>query len=299
MSHKQGQYVVPCKPMALLLFKGLFITQSVKLSELTVQRSPPGTGKTSTICGLVTAALKNRATPIVAGRKPGTEGCIPPKVLICAPSNAAIDEVAKRIKEGYRGSQKGAGPAPVVRVGADSAINASVKDISLDSLVDEKIGPSSSNNDVGNEISLVRQELESIKEKRREKLQELTNVHDNVARTQALEDEIKRINSHRMNLSHKFDQLKDKQKSDLRSMDAARRKARLEVVQEADIICSTLSGSGHELLEQFEFEMVVIDEAAQAIELSTLIPMKYRWKRCVMVGDPQQLPPTVLSMEVC
>ena len=36
-------------------------------------------------------------------------------------------------------------------------------------------------------------------------------------------------------------------------------------------------------------------EAAQAIELSTLIPLRYGCKRCILVGDPKQLPPTVIS----
>jgi len=43
---------------------------------------------------------------------------------------------------------------------------------------------------------------------------------------------------------------------------------------------------------------MVIDEAAQAIELSSLIPLKYGCSKCVMVGDPQQLPPTVISQDV-
>ena len=36
--------------------------------------------------------------------------------------------------------------------------------------------------------------------------------------------------------------------------------------------------------EEFDFELVIIDEAAQAIELSSLIPMKYRCRTCIMVG---------------
>jgi senataxin len=44
--------------------------------------------------------------------------------------------------------------------------------------------------------------------------------------------------------------------------------------------------------------MVIIDEASQAIELSALIPLKYQPKHTILVGDPQQLPPTVLSQEV-
>ena len=44
-----------------------------------------------------------------------------------------------------------------------------------------------------------------------------------------------------------------------------------------------------------EFETVIIDEAAQSIEISSLIPLKYGCTKCILVGDPKQLPPTVLS----
>jgi superfamily I DNA and/or RNA helicase len=39
----------------------------------------------------------------------------------------------------------------------------------------------------------------------------------------------------------------------------------------------------------------LIDEAAQALEPSALIPLKYNPSRVVMVGDPCQLPATVFS----
>ena len=58
---------------------------------------------------------------------------------------------------------------------------------------------------------------------------------------------------------------------------------------------------GAEILQYFledeggSFEIVVIDEAAQAVELSTLIPLRYGCKRCVLVGDPKQLPATIMS----
>ena len=82
---------------------------------------------------------------------------------------------------------------------------------------------------------------------------------------------------------------KDKQKSDYRTLDATRRRFRNEVLQEADVICSTLSASSYEYLESFEFEVVIIDEAAQAIELSTLIPLKFDCKHVVMVGGMRPL----------
>lgn len=222
-----------------------------------------------------------------------------PKVLLCAPSNAAIDEIAYRIKEGFRGAEKRPGAAKVVRLGTEKSMNISVRDISLDYLVDQKLDSGQkSSKETGNEIMALRRELDSVKELRHQKLQELSTIHDNAAKSLALEEEMKRLNSQRMALNQQFDRLKDKQKSDNRTLDAVRRRARVEVLQEADVICSTLSGAGHEILEQYDFEMVIIDEAAQAIELSTLIPLKYRCVRCVMVGDPQQLPPTVLSQEV-
>ncbi|KAJ1564797.1 DEAD-box type RNA helicase, partial [Cladochytrium tenue] len=61
---------------------------------------------------------------------------------------------------------------------------------------------------------------------------------------------------------------------------------------------STLSGAGHEILSNiqgFEFPTVIIDEACQSVELSSLIPLRYNVKKCILVGDPKQLPPTVLS----
>lgn len=177
----------------------------------------------------------------------------------------------------------------MVRVGADSAINATVKDLSLDFLVDQRINSdpdSAPASGSSNEIAAVRRELDSVKKERQQKLEELSQVENNTAKTTLLEDEIKRLNQKRMALTQQVDKLRDKNKSDSRALDAARRKIRSEILQEADVICGTLSGSGHDglQLEQFDFEMVIIDEAAQAIELSTLIPLKYKCNRCILVG---------------
>jgi senataxin len=207
------------------------------------------------------------------------------KILLCAPSNAAIDEVAHRIKETRIGSSE---PIKVVRIGNDKTINISVKDISLDYLVEQKLGANQGQKDASmesvNETAAVRTEIETVKRMKQQKLEELAMVHDNAARTFALEEEIKKLNSRRMALTQQFDKLKDKRKSEFRSMDATRRKLRAEVLLEADVICSTLAGAGHEVVESLDFEMVIIDEAAQAIELSSLIPLKFSCRRCIMVG---------------
>ena len=59
------------------------------------------------------------------------------------------------------------------------------------------------------------------------------------------------------------------------SAKASRERARLAVLEEADVVCSTLSFAGSGLFERLSrpFDVVVIDEAAQAVEPSTLIPL--------------------------
>lgn len=238
--------------------------------------------------------------PIVIGRNaPPAEKPSVAKILICAPSNAAIDEIAHRLKGGYSGSKQGQGSLRVVRIGAVQSMNLSVRDISLDSLVEQKLDYSSTPlAETGDEIKSLHRDIAALKELRRKKLDDLATVRDNSARTKTLENEVQNLGSKRQDLVTQLNQKKDKLKSDTRSLDTLRRSIQRDILNEADVVCSTLSGAGHDTLAQHDFEMLIIDEAAQAIELSSLIPLKYNSARCVLVGDPQQLPPTVLSQEV-
>ncbi len=60
---------------------------------------------------------------------------------------------------------------------------------------------------------------------------------------------------------------------------------------------STLSGSGHKIFDALErkFNTVIVDEATQAVELSTLIPFRHGCSKAILIGDPNQLPATVIS----
>jgi len=82
-----------------------------------------------------------------------------------------------------------------------------------------------------------------------------------------------------------------------RQAELNRRRAQQQILNDAHVICATLSGSGHEMFQSLniEFETVVVDEAAQCVEMSALIPLKYGCAKCILVGDPKQLPPTVFS----
>ncbi|CAH0489610.1 unnamed protein product [Peronospora farinosa] len=79
---------------------------------------------------------------------------------------------------------------------------------------------------------------------------------------------------------------------------AIRAKMTETILSEASIIACTLSkaGSGDFSGLKHGFDALIIDEAAQAVELSTLIPIRERVARVVLVGDPKQLPATVKSV---
>jgi senataxin len=193
--------------------------------------------------------------------------------------------VAKRIKDGVWKTDGSKTNPNVVRLGADSSINVSVKEISLERLIEERISRTNSNHSAAaTEISTLRLELSRVKQLRQEKLDEMQSSKTSSTRIMQLEQDLRELSSKRIQLSSRLTTAQDKGKEAARAVDSAKRKARLDVLNDADIICCTLSGSGHDIIEQFEFDLVIIDEAAQAIELSSLIPLKFSSNRCIMVG---------------
>lgn len=68
-----------------------------------------------------------------------------------------------------------------------------------------------------------------------------------------------------------------------------------QILDGAQVIACTLVGASHPVLAGRKFRTAVIDEAAQALEPATWIPI-IRASRVVLAGDPFQLPPTVKSL---
>ncbi len=69
-----------------------------------------------------------------------------------------------------------------------------------------------------------------------------------------------------------------------------------EVLTAADVVCSTNSTAGSDLLGNQTFDTLVIDEATQATAPSCWIPMTHA-RRAILVGDHKQLSPTILNSE--
>ena len=262
---------------------------SAASANLTDALRPPGTGKTKTILGLVGAWLSQRgrtsgkATVSKVSGIGGNE-----KILLCAPSNAAVDEIAKRLKDGVFDSSGKRFVPNIVRIGTDAAVNVSVKDVALDALVDAAISGGSGQSVAGEaaaKMKGLRDELAVLRSERDQKRNEKANVMDNSsALFTQLTAEIMIISRKIDDLSEQHDRERDKQKQSSKAQELTRRRVRGEILAAADVICCTLSGAGHDYLATYDFETVIVDEAAQSVEISSLIPLKYNCQRCIMVG---------------
>lgn len=68
-----------------------------------------------------------------------------------------------------------------------------------------------------------------------------------------------------------------------------------ELVAAAKVVVATCITAGGDVLSGLEFRQVIFDEAAQASEPASLVPIVKGCEELVMLGDQMQLPPTVLN----
>ncbi|KAL3303993.1 helicase sen1 [Colletotrichum asianum] len=271
----------------------------------TLIQGPPGTGKTKTIVAMVGSLLTGNIQPQGTAIKPkipagqANQNAMPKKLLVCAPSNAAVDELVLRLKQGVKTMTGSFHKINVLRLGRSDAINAAVRDVTLDELVKQRLEGDNTGNKAREEREKMHKDAAKVRDELadlRPKLEEArANGDRNVV--QALQrsfDQLKRV---QVNIGAKIDEEKASGNTATREAEIRRRQVQQEVLDGAQVLCATLSGSGHEMFKNLnvEFETVIIDEAAQCVELSALIPLKYGATKCILVGDPKQLPPTVLS----
>ena len=183
----------------------------------------------------------------------------------------------------------------VVRLGRSEKINQQVLSVTLEELVSSRL------NKAAGFSESQRQETQKLMSEHKEVSRKLNEAHDqkdameqkneNVSQ---LMDDINLLRKRKKELSLLIDQAKDKEQINVRQNDLEKKRVEQQVLDEAHILCATLSASGHERFQNLslEFETVIVDEAAQCTELQALIPLKYGAAKCILVGDPKQLPPT-------
>ena len=68
-------------------------------------------------------------------------------------------------------------------------------------------------------------------------------------------------------------------------------------IEESQVVAATLIGANHGLIKERKWDVVVIDEAGQALAPACLVAIAHADK-VVLAGDPHQLPPTVKSNQL-
>ncbi|KAI8722332.1 hypothetical protein NCS52_00376700 [Fusarium sp. LHS14.1] len=277
----------------------------------TLIQGPPGTGKTKTIVAMVGTLLSeqlsqmnNTGIPVGVPLRPNgapaaNNQARSKKLLVCAPSNAAVDELVLRLKSGIKTTSGKTRNINVIRLGRSDAINAAVKDVTLDELVKARLEGDGTKDKAKADRDKLHEDAGKIKEELsllRPRL-EASRDGDDRGLYNRLSREFEDLKRRQMSIGKQIDADKSSGNSVAREMELRRRQVQQEILNSAQVLCATLSGSGHEMFRNLdvEFETVIIDEAAQCVELSALIPLKYGCCKCILVGDPKQLPPTVLS----
>ena len=69
-----------------------------------------------------------------------------------------------------------------------------------------------------------------------------------------------------------------------------------DVLDRAEVVCCTCIGAGHRILGSRRFPYMLMDEATQATEPTSLVPLVRQVRQLVLVGDHRQLPATVISL---
>lgn len=277
--------------MSLNYSQAVAVSRCFSNKGLSLIQGPPGTGKTKTILGIVGAYFTSNDLVAQATNRPVSDT---KKILICAPSNAAVDEIVLRLKDGVTDANGKHQKLNLLRLGRSDVVSNEVKDVTLEEILSRNL-----TNVADSVDEKLRQDHSNLTARRNELRDRLNQTQEILSpnTVTALTTEFKNVSREIREKNFALDQQRERLNLARKQSDLQTRQLQNEIVKKAQVVCATLSASAHPLLATVGsiFETVIIDEAAQCIELSSLIPLKYGCKHCIMVGDPNQLPPTVIS----
>ncbi|PAN46284.1 hypothetical protein PAHAL_9G174900 [Panicum hallii] len=209
------------------------ISKALGSRDVFLLHGPPGTGKTTTIIEIILQEVKRGS-----------------KILACAASNIAVDNIVERLAR-YR--------TKLVRLGHPARLLPQVLDSALDAQV-LRADNSSLAGDIRKEMKVLNSKLLKAKDRniKRDIRKELKTLAKEERKRQQL--------------------------------------AVTDVLKNADVVLTTLTGASSKKLNGITFDLVVIDEAAQALEVACWIAL-LKGPRCILAGDHLQLPPTIQSVE--
>ena len=232
-----------------------------------------------------------------------------PRVLVVAPSNAAVDELARKLIIVQRNIRE-AGKIPpfrMVRLGILKSVHPQVKELTFDRMVEVMVDSDMRKNQMS-------ASLEKDLKTKQEQANQLANAQE-VAEKEGNSDLAAKLGRDVAEKTRQVNKIKAQLKNpqvDPRSQLQMRKQAEEKVMAGADVLLSTLSSSTSREVERLlmpgsragtsrqtgllrPVSVCIMDEASQCVEPEALIPVRLGFCKLVMVGDHEQLAATVTS----
>lgn len=293
------------------------VSEPLPCSRIALLLGPPGCGKSYTLTGLLQTILKNYSSDRLKHH-----------ILLCAPSNAAADELALKLvhmdlinkEKTLQTIQRSTGMnvlhktgqvvddrLTLVRLGQPDVVHPLVKPYHIDSLIASAKQNCASNQEASlGELEAMKVELDKNIKRLEGEVECLKLSIDTMGTSLALRSEVKdsekSLEAEKLKLLNTTrDILRLHHSSNSKVPDIRLKES---ILSNVNIILTTLSSSGISMMEEMfkentekpmHFSCVIVDEATQCSELDVLIPLQFMITKLVLVGDPNQLPAVVKS----
>eukprot|EP00767_Chilomastix_cuspidata_P002076 gnl/Chilomastix_cuspidata/2197.p1 GENE.gnl/Chilomastix_cuspidata/2197~~gnl/Chilomastix_cuspidata/2197.p1 ORF type:complete len:1705 (-),score=367.11 gnl/Chilomastix_cuspidata/2197:56-5170(-) len=333
----------PVQRSAIARLCAIYDAASLEKPALELIHGPPGTGKTHTLVGLIRALLLTRRSKGPSRR--------PPRVLLLAASNLAVDEAARRIlaelprvedlADGWsQNSQLPACPSSLVHRGIDSTscrlpllVRTGVVSQTSGEILPFHIEAAATCVCSGSSfvchtsellwavtmcgrLGAARRSIDALQLEASSghgeidrRAREMLEVRRNEA--EKIEALLKKLPAATLDLAKHLDEncVQTFVESDLKilgdrslgySVSSLDTLSRETLIKRADVVATTLSSLNAPSLTQIlaslpPFDAILIEEAGQSIEPSVFAAIARHVPFVVLSGDPDQLPPTVIS----